>query len=791
MSISWRRSISWFVVGVMVGAIPAMAATPKQVDEAIEKAKAFLYLRQNFRGDWETVPNPQVNLTEGEHSIHIGQYGGVSALCTYALLAARENHQEPRLVKAIKFLEQCRMIGVYAVAMRCNVWATLPPARVNKALLRQDAHSLLNATYPAGPGHGFYSYLLEPRHSGSRFDHSCSQMAVLGLWSAAQAGEETPLAYWSLVENGWRANQFNTGGWLYSPTDNLHQPEFATVTMTAAGLATLFITQDYVHRNEGVKCSGNINDPWLERGRTWMAGNIDRFSYENPSEKFPMRTYYALYGIERVGVAGGYKYFGSVDWYKMAADFLISKQAADGSWGEDGAYGDGVINPYQVYNTAMSLLVLVRGRAPVVMSKLVYPIDANGDKPVPANWNERPRDVASFTRWLGRQLERDLNWQIVEIEKPLEELHDAPILYISGNQALNFSRPQVEKLRQYIEEGGLILGNADCGNAKFTESFRQLGSKLFPSYEFRELPADHAIYKEAYLRSSMKTPPSVLGLSNGSRELMILFPQADPARNWQMQQVLGKEPLYQIPADVFLYAVDKKNLYNKGESHLIKADPNIAAKGLIKIARLQAGGNWNPEPGGWRRLSNQFHNTRQMDLVMTAVKPGEGKLDNTYPLAHLTGTIALKLSDAARAEIRQYVQGGGTLLIDAAGGSSEFAASVEAELAVLFPEEAKAMAVLEPAAAVYQFGGIHVKEIEYREYSRKKLGAAKGPQLRGIQIKDRVAVIYSREDLSTGLVGEPVDGVYGYTPKSAMELVSGVLLYATERAGGEAVPKVQ
>ena len=54
------------------------------------------------------------------------------------------------------------------------------------------------------------------------------------------------------------------------------------------------------------------------------------------------------------------------------------------------------------------------------------------------DWNQRPRDVANVTRWIGRQGERYLHWQIVDLKADHHDLLDAPILYVSGSKAMSF-----------------------------------------------------------------------------------------------------------------------------------------------------------------------------------------------------------------------------------------------------------------------------------------------------------------------------------------------------------------
>jgi hypothetical protein len=146
-------------------------------------------------------------------------------------------------------------------------------------------------------------------------------------------------------------------------------------------------------------------------------------------------------------------------------------------------------------------------------------------------------------------------------------------------------------------------------------------------------------------------------------------------------------------------------------------------------------------------------------------------------VAHLTGTGKFKLDEGQRAELSKYVESGGTLVIDAAGGSTQFAQSADAEIAAIFPGQQ--INQLPPDHAVFTAGGLKSPAIKYREYAQKVLGALKDtPRLQGIDRADRIVLFYSKEDLTGGLVGQPVDGIVGYTPATATDLMQRIVLYA-------------
>ena len=116
--------------------------------------------------------------------------------------------------------------------------------------------------------------------------------------------------------------------------------------MTAAGVATLFITQDVLRANEGLGCKGNITNDNIDKGLRWISNNDFHGVHENN---------YTWYGIERIGVASGYKYFGDKDWYAHGAEELVRRQ------GKDGSFPSNFPGSTPLSNTAFAVLFLSAG----------------------------------------------------------------------------------------------------------------------------------------------------------------------------------------------------------------------------------------------------------------------------------------------------------------------------------------------------------------------------------------------------------------------------------------------
>jgi hypothetical protein len=720
------------------------------VDATVKKAVDWLYSKQKD-GNWEE--KPAADASAKLHQSEGGQWGGTTALVTYALLAAGESPQHDKLAPAIDWLKKANLTGTYALALRGQVYSLLPSTPEIKGLAVKDATTLRAGLKTKGEATGFYDYT---ERGGNSYSHSRGNYGVLGMWALEQAGVEVPIDYWKIVEKGWIGHQDPAGGWRYTLKQHPLTPG-----MTAAGVATLFITQDYVNPGRGLNCTPSPQSPAIDKGLKWLEENFSKVATDEDYDRdFPYAT---LYACERVGVASGLKYFGKVNWYQHGADWLIKKQVKNGSFSESGKGGS-------IVDTSFAVLFLARGRAPVVMNKLDYSGGADGETKV--HWNMRPRDVARLVRWVGKSTERELQWQITNLTGSAEDLHDAPILYLSGKDEWNPTDEAKTKIKAFIDAGGLALANADCMGKGFVASIRKLGSDMYPGYEFRELPENHPIYTEQqFHREKWKNKPAVLGLSNGVRELMLLIPQADPAKAWQLGQVGGREENWQLGANIVLYAVDKRGLRARGETHLVKRDAKKKPDKTIDLVRLEYPGNWDPEPGGWRRMADVMHNGGVELKVKAAKADGVGDAR----VVHLTGTKPITLDPAAQVALKKVIDGGGTIVIDAAGGSAEFATSVEKLIPLLAKEPLKP---IPPDHALFIAGGGKLENVKFRDYAQRVVGSAKDPKLQGVERNGRWVIVYSREDLSAGLVGQAVDGIVGYDPATATAIMTRILHYA-------------
>jgi hypothetical protein len=719
--------------------IPApVGVTDAQIGVSI--TKGVNYLLTQFTG-------PQITGT-------YDHYEGLDTLAVYALMQAGIATNDKRLdihgqfiVDAIASMKKFTMSSdyvTYARALRSTALALYDRPQ-DHYIIKQDVDWLLQSQE-----HGAFTYNNDfARNTNFSFwDNSNSQYGLLGVWSGAEVGLQVPSEFWREVRAHWTQCQMPDGEWCYR--SDQQEP---SRSMTLAGIASLFVAQDYL---DGEDFGDQVGRPpftkALATALAWLEDGDHSAIPLPPSADF--FTYYALYGLERTGLASGFKYYGVHDWYRERAADIVAVQQDNGAWGGTETYET-------IIDTSYSLLFLARGRHPILMNKLLYQ----------GNWANRPRDVANLARFASAELERPLNWQVVPLDHDWADWTDSPVLFLAGNKRVELTPDDVQKLRNYVEAGNLLLTQADANSPEFSAFAEELGKKLFPQYQWTDLAADDPVLSVAYRLSDV---PKIRVISNGSRILMMHWP-IDQTHFWQLRQDKIGRTSFELGVNLALYAAGKSELKNR-LSATAPVEPSQPPAASLTMARVRYDGNWNPEPEAWTVARRWFREQTSLGLNVKEVTLADlGK--SHLPLAHLTGTGEVTFNATDVKSVQEYVEGGGVLVIDPCGKPDEFLRSVDDHLlSRAFPIARRETAG--DGSPLLSGKGDGMRDLSHamvRQYVRSYAeGVETHPQI----LKAGAGhVIILPMDMTSGLLGTDAWGIVGYQPEYALELMENIVLW--------------
>lgn len=724
---------------LLLAVAPARAVTDEQIDDAVQRMQKWLLSKQDPKtGAW--INRLEDAKAEKHYAGRDAQVHGTTALVTYALLVSGVSGQEGPLEKALRFLREAEMNGTYAVSLRAHCWAALPDQYLRN--LERDARWLMDAQKDSIWDYG-------PVRS-TRIDHSTTQYGILGLWEFSKRGGKAPPEIWENALTHFVKAQNPDGGWGYDVRD----ASASRTSMTAAGLTVLYVGSQQLY---ATKQPPQAVVDAINKGLAWL----DKHYSPSKNVGYGGHHYYYLYGIERVALASGMKRFAGQDWFESGAQYILGKMHSTGRIG-------GEDSPEALENTAFALMFLSRGNVPVWITKLQVP---------GSDWNNRPNDIYTLTHHLSDLFEAELNWQTIDINAPVDEWSNTPVAFLSTPRAVELTPEQRQRLKDYLDRGGLLLVNAEGGSSSVVTSMEKLARELYPDYPLKPLEPGHPLLSSLY-GMSPQAGRSILSVSNGARDLIFVL-----KRDWASD--FGdlddpKEDVAQFVANFYTLVTDRGTLVGR----LAQKPPTRqqrATKGTIRVARARYDGPWNIEPRAWDTLAIEVFNRSGFEIERTEVALEE-LASAQADLVHLVGIGGLELTDAQKQAIAAYVNKGGTVLVETIGGRGEFSVEIEEQLRDLFQGPATPLSSVDPVISGQGLtGGHNARRVLYRPYSVIQLSARTSPRLAAFHVDGRPAVFVSHEDLSLGAIGLKRWGVNGYQPQSAKQLLTNVLLVAQKR----------
>lgn len=788
-----RRVILFAVLGAVLAHAPVVRAelNPQQVREAIDSGIKYLKRTQQANGSWPDYQNHE---------------GGVTGLCTLALLNSGLTAEDETVRKALQWLRAQKFRGVYARSVQTMALAVADPANPVSYMpqIKANVEWLEAAQLKPGSGSpGGWGYTQE--HGAS--DNSNAQFALLALHEAERAAETAGLTLvkpntWQLALRYWRDQQNADGSWGYLPRGGGFDQ--GTGSMTCAGLASLIIASDELNKgdaevrgDEVICCGQQSTDEAIERGLDWLARNFtaqsnpaNRGLFDRAGANAGQYHFYYLYGVERVGRMTARRFLGRHDWYREGADVFLNDRPPDSLSGFWKGVGHGETDPN--VSTSLALLFLSKGRRPVVMGKLRHGPGSD--------WNLHRSDAANLTRYAEKKWGRDLTWQVLDPkgQVEVEDLLQTPVIYISGREGLDLTKGQAKLLRQYVDRGGFIFAEACCQGSGFDTAFRKLMSEIFPEREYKLslLPPNHPVW-----RAEEPVDPDYVkelyGIDVGCRTSVIYCPDnlscywelARPGRGRKFPDEVQRaiNAAQTLGVNVLAYATNrelkfKDEIPTEAESHPIGND---LVRGQIRVAKLQHPGGCDAAPVAVSNLMRAAAANlgAPTDAEVKLIRLTDPALFN-HNLVFMHGRNAFSLSANERKALRTFVERGGTLVADAICSSDAFSESFRREMAAVFPDHPLGPIPADHAMFSPQFGGADLKQLRRRD---PQAGAGDRletavrqvqPDLEGVRLGERYGVIFSRYDISCALESHESLECKGYVREDASRLGLNLLLYA-------------
>jgi hypothetical protein len=773
-----------------VAPVDISGVTEDAIQKAIDRGVDFLYSKMNANGVWDDPPRQPVTKPGRPALPPQPQRRGYTVLVLNALAAAG-HEKDPQFVKAFDWLMQQRSTpedgwSTYTIGLRLQLLASL---RLGTKYREQGNNDIAILMRTRGDTYGLWAY--RPRPVPVRpvvvpkgvppkppappavippdGDFSNTNYAVLGLWGAMDERFEISPSPWEGLEKLYVRSQYPDGSWNYLPYPYYAQTMLRNTpgaqltglgSMTTAAIASLYLILDYTHSGGGLgsyrSCEAYKS---LGKGLDWLAKNFNATKNPGDPRMGDYFTGYYFYNCERVGTAGGHKYFGKHNWYPEIAATILRTQAADGS--VELACGEPM-------NTAFAVLFLARGGGTVMMNKLQH----SGD------WDNRFREVAGAVDWLSRTFERSGTWQVVTLPDDVAEITDSRILFISGAKALVFTPAEQDKLRRYVQMGGLLVFNADGNSQVFHDSAVKALEHIWPGLEVTDV--DVKAHPLGNMYAQLNDPSMKMEkLATPTRVLAVIL-GGDPPAAWERRAWLNKLSSFTVAANLYTFATDKtptadqpRRLSTFGK--IFSAPLPACTRGTITLARINYGPSpyhWDPEPLAWERFGRLLAQREGVKLDVKAVTPQELSASGAK-IAHLAGWDAINLPQEQSAAIIEWIKSGGTLIVEQAGGRGHdhpFDASFRRAVGTWFPKGS--LKSIERAGGDWKQLGEPIVYRNVEHLPKHKMRA----ELDVVMLGDRPAIIYSPYDIQTGLLALPNPITSGPDADGAYQLVSQMLL---------------
>jgi hypothetical protein len=181
------------------------------------------------------------------------------------------------------------------------------------------------------------------------------------------------------------------------------------------------------------------------------------------------------------------------------------------------------------------------------------------------DWYNDPDIIPNLAKSINNRTKVKIPENEVILSLKDSEIYLYPFLFITGHGKLEFSKTELENLRNYLWNGGFVYVDDDYG---MDEYFREEIKKAFPKHKLIQLPVDHEIYKIFYklpeglpkIHEHYKGAPIGYGLFLKGRLALFYTYNSNISDGWASPSVYKdpeelREKALEMGINIYIYAM--------------------------------------------------------------------------------------------------------------------------------------------------------------------------------------------------------------------------------------------
>lgn len=407
-------------------------------------------------------------------------------------------------------------------------------------------------------------------------------------------------------------------------------------------------------------------------------------------------------------------------------------------------------------------------------------------------WETTIIDIEKWVNFTNDQLGQRYRFVATDFSKFSYDPAELPIVYFTGWKPLpNLDENTLARMRQYLMDGGTWVVHSNCGRPEFNNSFREQIRRMFPDREMAAVPTDHPIFQAFHKITQMRfrkdkepwktIPPYLEAIFVGTRAAVIFSP-IDLSCGWDADAnpieggvLYHQHDALRLGANITTYCLAE---YQYGRFFAHQKVYHQAAdktRDQLVIGQLVHNGDWDATPHGLPNLLKNIDQSTTLSVQFKRVPVDPEKADLfSFPVIYMSGQRKFAFSDAAIKRLREYLDNGGTLVVDCVIGSKEFDHSFREQIKKIYADKALKELGNDHQLMTY----VHdVRKVNLAPLGKQLLPNVNAPKIEAIEVDGTLRVIYSEYSLSAGWEQLPRAYNKGYADEDSVKLGVNVLMY--------------